>query len=73
MPTTKYRINVSMPADVEKHLISLAKRDAVPCATKALELIKLAMEIEGDAVWNKLAATRDTKNAKFVSHKNAWK
>lgn len=72
MATTKKRINVSLPEDVEISLKHLAARDDVPEATKAVHLIKLAMEIEEDDVWNALAEKRDTKGAKFVSHKKAW-
>ncbi|OGL77409.1 hypothetical protein A3E97_00280 [Candidatus Uhrbacteria bacterium RIFCSPHIGHO2_12_FULL_47_12] len=72
MPTAKYRIHVSVPRDVEMALQRLAKRDDVPCASKALELIKAALELEEDQVWNRLAIKRDTKKAKFVSHEKVW-
>ena len=41
-------------------------------ASKALELIKAALELEEDQVWNRLAIKRDTKKAKFVSHEKVW-
>jgi len=63
---------MSLPQDIEKALSTLAKRDDVPQAAKALYLIRVALEIEEDDVWNALAEKRDTKNAKFVSHENAW-
>ena len=44
MPTLKKRINVSLPDDVEQALNILAKRDDMPQATKALHLIKLAID-----------------------------
>ena len=72
MPTLKKRLNMSLPQDIEKALSTLAKRDDVPQAAKALYLIRVALEIEEDDVWNALAEKRDTKNAKFVSHENAW-
>lgn len=72
MATTKKRINISLPADIEISLKQLAARDDVPEATKAVHLIKLAMEIEEDDIWNAIAEKRDTKGAKFVSHKKAW-
>ncbi|MDD4319247.1 MAG: hypothetical protein PHW10_02905 [Candidatus Peribacteraceae bacterium] len=72
MPTLKKRINVSLPEDVEQALNVLAERDDVPQATKALHLIKLAIEIEEDDVLNAIAAARDTSDATFVSHKKAW-
>lgn len=72
MATSKRRINISLPKDVEISLKHLAARDNVPEATKAIYLIQLAMEIDEDDVWNKLAEKRDAKDAKFVSHKKAW-
>ena len=40
--------------------------------TKVIRLIKNVLEIAEDNAWNKIAKKRDTKNAKFVSHKDAW-
>lgn len=72
MPTTKKRINITVPEEIEEAIGYLAKRDEVPEATKAVYLIRLAIEVDEDDVWNKLAEQRDVKNAKFVSHKKAW-
>jgi hypothetical protein len=73
MPTSKKRINITLPPDIETALDFLARRDEVPEATKAAQLIKLAIEIDEDDALNKLAQKRDTKKAPFVSHKDAWK
>lgn len=72
MPTLKKRLNMSLPEDVEAAVAALAKRDDVPQATKALHLIQMALEIEEDDVWNAIAEKRDTKDAKFLSHEEAW-
>lgn len=72
MATSKRRINISLPDDVDLALMKLAERDNMPQATAAIHLLKLALEIEEDEVWNALAAKRDTKKAKFITHKNAW-
>lgn len=72
MPTLKKRINVSLTEEIEQALTLLAKRDDVPQATKALHLLQLALEIEEDDVWNAIAQKRDTKDAEFVSHADAW-
>lgn len=72
MPTLKKRLNLSLPRDIDTALSALASRDDVPEATKALHLIQLALEIEEDDVWNAIAEKRDTKNAKFLSHEEAW-
>jgi hypothetical protein len=68
MSTLKSRINISLPDDVKKALISIAKRDQMPAATKAARLLEIGMEAEEDAVWDKIAASRDRKNTAFHSH-----
>lgn len=72
MPTMKKRINISVPKDMERALKLVAARDEVPQATKAVHLLQLALELEEDIIWNQIANARDTKNARFVSHKQAW-
>ena len=68
MSTTKSRINVSVPDDVKVALTKLAKRDQIPTATKAIRLIEMGLELEEDAVWDKIAAARDKKTSKFHTH-----
>lgn len=63
---------VSLPDDVDSALEHLAERDGVPPATKAAYLIQIAIEVDEDAVWDKIASDRDNKNTKFVSHEDAW-
>ena len=72
MATLKRRINVSLPKDLDHALTRIALRDQVPQATKAADLLRLALEIEEDIVWDKLAKERDTRKAKFISHNKAW-
>jgi len=72
MATTKKRIILSVSRPVEQALKLLAKRDQVPQATKAAHLLETALEIEEDQVWTQVTAERDTKDARFVSHKKAW-
>lgn len=72
MATIKKRVNISLSKRLEEALGKLAKRDQVPQATKAAELIWLAIEFEEDQVWDEIASKRDTKKAKFISHKEAW-
>ncbi|MFA5272930.1 MAG: hypothetical protein WC353_02095 [Candidatus Peribacter sp.] len=73
MPTSKKRMNLSLPPDIERALLRLAERDHVPQATKALYLLRLALEIEEDDMLDALASERDTHGARFVSHAQAWK
>ena len=69
---TKTRINISVAPEINKTLVRLAERDRIPVATKALELIKKALQIEEDDILNLLAEERDTKSAQYISHKKAW-
>ena len=46
------------------------QRDEVPQATKAAELIRLALETEEDQVFDLIASKRDTEKVKFVSIKS---
>lgn len=57
---------------MEAVLTKLARRDAVPRAAKAVELLRVAMELEEDIALSKLAELRDTKDAKFLTHEEVW-
>jgi hypothetical protein len=72
MATTKSRINISLSDDTKQAISKLASRHQVPPATFAVRLIETALELEEDQVWDQLAQKRDTKNAQYVSHKDAW-
>ena len=73
MPTTKRRLNISVPREVDDALRRVAARDRVPHATKAAALLRLALEIEEDVALDALARNRDVGNAKFHSHEKAWR
>ncbi|MEK9154069.1 MAG: hypothetical protein AAB798_01205 [Patescibacteria group bacterium] len=66
MATTKERINISITKNMRKALAGLAKRDEVPEATKATALLDLALEIEEDSYFAKIAQARDTKGVRWV-------
>src|SRR3989344_8019711 len=72
MATSKKRVNISIPKSTEDILSKLAKRDQVPQATKAAELLHLAIEFEEDRVLDAIASTRDVKKNKLVGHKKVW-
>lgn len=72
MLTTKKRLNISLPPEVEIAVKNLAQRDAIPWATEISRLLYVALEIDEDDVWNTLAAKRDKRGAKFISHHKAW-
>jgi predicted DNA-binding protein len=72
MPTLKKRLNITLPSEIDSFLTQIAKRDQIPQATKAAELIALALEIEEDINLDAIARMRDTKDAEYVSHDEAW-
>lgn len=71
MSITKKRINISISQSLDDALRKLSKRDQVSQTTKIVELLHRAVEIEEDQVWNEIASQRDTKKARFISHKKA--
>ena len=73
MPTQKARINLSVPDDIHKLLIKLAKRDDVPVAAKTLELLKEAIELEEDRVMSTIAELRMKNTTKWHSFDEVWK
>lgn len=72
MPTQKRRLNVSLTKEVDVALKKIARRDQVPEATKALELLMRAIEVDEDEVWDARARKRDTAKATFIKHSDAW-
>lgn len=72
MPTVKTRINITLSKAAEIILYKTAKRDDMPVATKARELLQFAIEMEEDQMWDKMATVRDEKDSKFITHDQAW-
>jgi len=72
MTTTKKRINISLSPAVESAVKRLAQRDKMAEATKAAQLLQIALEIEEDQIWDQLANARDKRSSKFIPHKKAW-
>ena len=72
MPTSKKRLNISLSKDTAFFLQKIALRDDVPQATKATELLEMALEIEEDAYFSKIADERLKKKGKWLSEKEFW-
>ena len=72
MPTQKQRINLTVPDDLNKVLVALAKRDDATVATKTIDLVRVALEIEEDIQLTALANARASQPGKPISHKQAW-
>jgi len=73
MATVKPRIHISLSKAEEQFLTTLAKRDQMPRATKAAQLVRQAMEIEEDFALSQIAMRRDVPGTKWISHKEFWK
>lgn len=72
MATTKTRINITADADIEAALLKAAKREGVPVAAKAAELLRMALELEEDLALASLADSRLAKPGRFVKHEAVW-
>jgi hypothetical protein len=72
MSTSKTRLNISLPNDTKAALISIARRDQMPAATKAVRLMEIGMETEEDEIWDKIASSRDHKDSTFYPHSEVF-
>lgn len=72
MATTKKRLILTLPKEVEDALGEVARRDRVPASAKALALLKSSLELDEDRALIALAESRDTPRARFVSQKEIW-
>lgn len=73
MSTAKKRINISVSDHLKETLKNLSERDQVPVASKANELIRLAIEIEEDIFWNDIADERMKKDKRRFTGSDVWK
>lgn len=53
-------------------LVALAKRDGVPLARKANDIMERALEMEEDFVLGEIATERERSNKVWYSHKDIW-
>ena len=67
MPTTKQRIAISVDKDMSEALKLIAKRDKVPVASAASDLLRIALEIDEDMMLGAIMEERDTPDANYVS------
>ena len=72
MPTKKKRINVTLNKDTALFLKKIALRDEMPLATKVAQMIEVALEIEEDLFWSKVADERIKKMTGTISHEEFW-
>ncbi len=72
MPTSKKRLNITLPKHLALFLARIAVRDNLPQATKAAQLLERALAIEEDEYFSHVADERVKKNTGFVSHEEFW-
>lgn len=74
MATTKTRINISVSKTTRDILRALAKRDEMPVASKVVDLIEEALELEEDRALAAIVERRlgNRKNIRWISHEEAW-
>lgn len=74
MATTKTRINISVSKSTRDILRALAKRDELPVATKAGDLIEEALGLEEDRALEAIIQRRlkTRKKGHSYSHEEAW-
>lgn len=73
MPTNNPRINVTFEPELSNQITSLAAREHKSASKLIKELVIEALEKHEDIYLSSIAESRDVKNQKTVSHKNAWK
>jgi hypothetical protein len=66
MATNKTRLQITLAPDIGPAIKLLAKRDKVPAATKAAQLLRQALEIEEDIYLSKIADERLKGKVRWV-------
>lgn len=74
MATTKTRINISVSKTTRDILRALAKRDEMPVASKVVDLVEDALELEEDRALAAIVERRlkNRKNIRWLSHEQVW-
>ena len=73
MATSKRRLNISLAPDLDSALTGLARRDSVPLATKAAQLLRVGLEVEEDVLLDHIATERYRTSKVRLSHDEVWK
>lgn len=73
MPTANPRINITLEKTLASLLEQQAKLEHKSVASIAKELILEALERREDMALSAIAEIRDSKKAKRIKHKDAWK
>jgi hypothetical protein len=72
MSTIKTRINITVSKNLERVIASLAKRDTIPVATKARQMLESALDLEENTSLVEIIKRRE-KKGNFVPFATVWK
>lgn len=73
MPTTKNRLNVTLPEKFESILNLAAEESNIPKSAKLLQWAKMGAELEEDYTLAQIAEERKIKcDGKFLTHEKIW-
>lgn len=72
MATTKRRLNITLSPEIDELIKEIAKRDAVPQATKVAELLRLSLLQEEDRALSALGDERLVDKGRKLSHTEVW-
>ncbi len=72
MATTKKRIPVTIPPDIEPLLNEFAHNHGLSLSHTIALLTRYGLELAEDEYFGKLADELDEKTTKFISHKKFW-
>jgi hypothetical protein len=73
MPTSQPRLNLTLDAEMMKMIAGLAKKDKQSLSSTAKKLLLLALELQEDIYFSKLADERENDGSQWISHEEAWK
>ena len=72
MATAKRRLNITLSSEVSALLSTLAKRDQIPEATKASQLLSTSLMLEEDKAFSLIADERMNGHIKWISSPDMW-
>ena len=72
MSVAKKRINLTVDSQMYLQLKNFSKKRGLKISTLSLEMIRIALDLEEDMFFSKIADKRLSKKQKRISHNKAW-
>ncbi len=73
MPTKNPRVHITLDPTVIEILDLIAQQEHKSLSLVTKELVLQALETKEDLMFSTVAEARDSEDAEFVSHEDAWK